>query len=302
MSGPRVCGLIIFNIFLAAVLSPASAGLSQELEPLVIVKQKQLLLNEYSTDNDQDEAFNYQSEVESLVNLPVDMQSRALTSGIEAGFSLRGSTTQQVLVLLDGQRINEPQTSYYNSDIPFTKEDISGISVIPGAGSGLFGPDAIGGAINFALEAPRKKGMVLESATGSNRNGYGLFSVSEKLDELGLRFSVEDSQSRGFRQDTDYKKFTSSLSSSYEFAQGSWHNYFGYQDKDFGAYDFYTPGQGYPSREETRTYLLDSGLDLDYEGFLVKPNFLWRRHYDKFTLDETGVRSTSVNQHRTDVF
>jgi iron complex outermembrane receptor protein len=296
------CGLIVICLFFIAHIHPAFAGLPQELEPLVIVKQKQLLLNEYSTDSEQDDAFGYQSGLESLVNLPVDMQNRALRSGIEAGFSLRGSTSQQVLILLNGQRVNEPQTSYYNADIPFTKEDIARVSVIPGAGSSLFGPDAVGGAINFALSAPKEKKMVWETGMGSNRNGYSLFSVSDRIRDLGLRLSVEDAQSRGFRQDTDYKKFTSSLSSSYELPSGVWNNNFGYQEKDFGAYDFYTPGQGYPSREETRTYLLNSSLDLDYGGLSVRPNFLWRRHYDKFTLDETGVRSTSVNQHRTDIF
>ncbi|MDD5077924.1 MAG: TonB-dependent receptor [Candidatus Omnitrophica bacterium] len=301
MSGLRICGLIFVLLFFNPGNPCAFGGIDHELEPLVILKQKQLLLNEYTTESGENEDFDYQSGVENLVNLPVDVQSRSLRSGIEAGFSLRGSTSQQVLVLLNGQRINEPQTSYYNSDIPFTKEDIEKIDVMPGAGSGLFGPDAVGGAINFSLSPPKEKKIIWESGIGSNRNGYSLFSFSDKRDNLGVRFSVEDAQSRGYRYDTDYKKFTSSLSASYGFARGSWDNNFGYQEKDFGAYDFYTPGMGYPSREATKVYLLSSGLNLDYDGLLVKPAFLWRRHYDTFILDETGLRSTQVNHHHTDI-
>ncbi|MDD5505203.1 MAG: TonB-dependent receptor [Candidatus Omnitrophica bacterium] len=279
-----------------------AAWKSQDLEPIVISKQKQFLLNVYPTEPGRDRAFNYQSSLENLSNLPVDLQGRALESGIQTDFSLRGSTFQQVLILLNGQRINDPQTGHYNSDIPFTKEDVGKIELIPGASSSLFGADSIGGAINFALNKPKEKKMVWEFGVGNNRNGYGLFSLSDRLRDLGFRVSVEDAQSKGFREDTDYKKFTASLSTNYELAQGAWENNFGYQEKDYGAYDFYTPGLGYPSREETKTYILNSGLSLSRDGLLIKPNFLWRRHYDKFTLDGTGLRLNSVNQHRTDIF
>jgi len=312
----RLCGFFIITFFILPKISFSSEDnprklesgdlfsvwQSQDLEPLVISKQKQFLLNIYSTEPGKDQAFNYQSSLENLINLPVDLQSRNLKSGIQTDFSLRGSTFQQVLILLNGQRVNDPQTAHYNSDLPFTKQDIKNIEVIPGASSSLFGADAIGGAINFALKAPKEKEVVWEFGSGSNRNGYGLFSLSDRLEELGFRVSVEDAQSKGFREDTDYKKFTTSLSTNYELAQGSWENDFGYQEKNYGAYDFYTPGLGYPSREWTKTYLLNSGFTLNSGALLIKPNFLWRRHYDKFTLDETGLRSDSVNQHRTDMF
>ena len=138
---------------------------SHELEPLVITKQKQFLLNAYSTDLVESSAFNYESAIESLSSLPADLQSRSLKSGIQTDFSLRGSTFQQVLILLNGQRINDPQTAHHNADIPFTKEDIKKIEVFPGAGSSLFGPDAIGGAINFALAAPRERKITWEFAS-----------------------------------------------------------------------------------------------------------------------------------------
>ena len=298
----RLCGFFIITFLILPKISFSSEDSPQDLETIVISKQKQFLLNIYSSEPDKDQAFNYQSSLENLSNLPVDLQSRSLKSGIQTDFSLRGSTFQQVLILLNGQRINDPQTGHYNSDLPFTKEDIKKIEVTPGASSSLFGPDAIGGAINFALSVPKERKIVWEFGSGNNRNGYGLFSASEKFKKLGFRVSVEDAQSKGFRYDTDYKKFTTSLSTNYELAQGFWENNFGYQEKNYGAYDFYTPGLGYSSREFTKTYLLNSGFTLhDGDGFLIKPNFLWRRHYDKFTLDETGLRSNSVNQHRTDM-
>ena len=297
----RLCGFFIIVFLVLPKISFSSEDNLQDLEPIIITKQKQFLLSIYSTELEKDQAFNYQSGIENLSNLPIDLQSRALKSAIQTDFSLRGSTFQQVLILLNGQRINDPQTGHHNSDIPFTKEDIKKIEVIPGASSSLFGADAIGGAVNFALSVPKEKKIVWEFGLGNNRNGYGLFSLSDRFKELGFRVSVEDAQSKGFREDTDFKKFTTSVSANYDLAQGSWENNFGYQEKDFGAYDFYTPGKGYLSREKTRTYLLSSGLNLNHDSLLIRPSILWRRHYDKFILDKTQVRSSSVNQHRTDM-
>jgi len=295
------CFFIVFSLIFTEA-SFSFQGSPKDLETLVIIKQKQHLLNNYSTDPGQSSAFNYQSRLEDLSAMPVDLQSRSLRSGIQADFSLRGSTFQQVLILLNGQRINDPQTAHHNSDIPFTKADIKKIEVIPGASSSLFGPDAIGGAINFALTAPKKNKILWEFGAGNQRNGYGLFSLSDKVKDLGFRVSVEDAQSRGFREDTDFKKFTASLNTLLDLPGGPWENNFGYQEKEFGAYDFYTPGLGYPSWERTKTYLLNSGLTLNSSDLLIKPNFLWRRHFDKFVLDKTQIRSTSVNNHHTDMF
>jgi len=289
-------------IFFILILAPPSFAWSDnpwDLETLVITKQKQSFLNSYSLEPSQDGGFNYQSSLEDLSSLPVDLQSRLLEGGIQTDFSLRGSTFSQVLILLNGQRVNDPQTAHHNADIPFTKEDIKNIQVLPGAGSSLFGPDAIGGAINFTLAPAKEKRTVWEFAAGSQRNGYGLFSITDRFKDLGFRVSVEDAQSRGFRDDTDSKKFTASLGTYWQLPLGSWENNFGYQEKEFGAYDFYTPGKGYPSREWTKTYLLNSGFNLNKNDYLIKPNLLYRRHFDKFALDE---RIADYNDHRTDMF
>jgi len=298
MLGIKLSGSFIILLSLP-VFSFCSEEIPRDLETLVITKSRQFLLNTYSTETESPSAFNYQSSLEQLKFLPVDLQYRSLQGAIQSDFSLRGSSFQQVLILLNGARINDPQTAHHNSDIPFTKEDIKKIEVMPGASSSLFGPDAIGGAINFILAKPDEKRIVIESGLGSNQNGYGLFSLSDLFKNLGYRFSVEDSQSQGFRYDTDFKKFTTSVASSLELSGGSWDNNFGYQEKEFGAYDFYTPGLGYPSWEKTATYLFKSALSLKNNGFLLRPSFLWRRHFDKFVLRRT---TASSNDHRTDSF
>ena len=269
-----------------------------DLEPIVIARLKPYFLNSFSLKADDFWA----SPVECLSNLPIDLQSRSLGKGIQTDFSLRGSNFQGVLVLLNGQRINDPQTGHYNSDIPLTKEDIQSIDLIPGISSSLFGPDAIGGAINFLTKRPQGRKLVLEGSYGSFNTKAGLLSFTEKIKDLSFRVSSEYARSSGFRYDTDFKKYTSSFTSFWDAPFGGLNLNFGFQDKEFGAFDFYTPGLGYPSREWTKTYLLDAGLNLEKGGLAIKPNFLWRRHKDKFMLDRTGIRSKHLSQHRSDMY
>jgi len=299
---PKRCGL--FFIIALSLNYPHLAFCSPdvELEPIVITKSNIHLVNPYSLESDNLENSPFDSFTEALGTLPLDLQSRSLRSGIQTDFSLRGSTYQGVLLLIDGQRVNDPKLGHYNCDLPLTAADIQRIDLIPGAGSSLFGPDAIGGAINIILKKPQEKKRILELKGGQDKTSSCLFSISDKRENLGVRLSIENQESAGFYYDTDFKKFTTTLNSSLDIPDGEFNIDWGYQEKEFGAYDFYTPGLGYPSKEWTKTYLLNTGFTLDKGGFIIKPNFLWRRHYDKFMLDKTFRRSRCLNHHRSDVY
>jgi iron complex outermembrane receptor protein len=296
--------VIFLSILIIANLDPlfASPDYSLELDPLVILKNKAPLRQSYSLRYDDLKDLFPHSVLEAFSLLPLDLQSRSLNSGIQSDFSLRGSNFQGVLVLMDGQRINDPQTAHHNCDIPLTALDIERIEVMPGAGSSLFGPDAIGGALNLLIRKPEARKRILEVGFGQYNTKSILFSISEKKENDGVRFSLEREESDGFSNDTDFKKFTTSLSSFIEVPDGELNLNLGYQEKEFGAYDFYTPNSGYPSKEWTKTALVNTGLRLNKDGFIIKPNFLWRRHYDKFVLDKTRQRTEYLNHHRSDIF
>ncbi|MCX5709718.1 MAG: TonB-dependent receptor [Candidatus Omnitrophica bacterium] len=298
----RVYGLFFILIFLVCGPVAAEDNSGFKLEPIVVSKAKVHLSSAYSVRYDTAGDLPADSPVETLGITPVDLQSRSLKEGIQTDFSLRGSTFQGVLMLLSGQRINDPQTAHHNSDLPFTSQDLERIEVIPGAGSSVFGPDAMGGAINFQVKKPQERKLFLELKGGEYRTGSVLFSASDKINNIGARISVENAQSGGFKPDTDFRKFTSNLTSSVDLPNGAFNLNFGYQEKEFGAFDFYTPGSKYESKEWTKTFLLNTGLVLEKEGLTIKPNFLWRRHFDKFLLDKTLQRSTYRNDHRTDMF
>ncbi|MBU0709823.1 MAG: TonB-dependent receptor [Candidatus Omnitrophica bacterium] len=292
--------VIIFFVIFNPCLGEETSSLG--LGPIIITKSKVHLLDSYSITRDAAESLAFNSPIEQLSFLALDLQSRSPQGAIQTDFSLRGSTFQGVLMLLDGARINDPQTGHHNSDLPVTLADIEQIEITPGISSARFGPDAIGGAINITLKKPKREEGILEISYGEFKTNYALLSISEIIGDLGLRFSVENQESDGFYEDTDSEKFTTSLNSFLEIPDGEFKFSFGYQEKEFGAYDFYTPGCGYLSKEWTKTFLLNSGMTLEKGGFLIKPNFLWRRHFDKFALDKTLKRSTYLNHHQTDIY
>ncbi|HRU93217.1 MAG TPA: TonB-dependent receptor plug domain-containing protein, partial [Candidatus Marinimicrobia bacterium] len=67
--------------------------------------------------------------------------------------SLRGSSSEQVLVMLDGQRLNNPQTGQVDLALIET-EGIERIEVVRGGNSALYGSDAVGGVINIITKSP----------------------------------------------------------------------------------------------------------------------------------------------------
>jgi len=272
------------------------------LEPIVVARSNTRFLKAYSLSYDESSGISEGSPFKSLSQTPLDLQSRNLFGDIQTDMSLRGSGSQGVLVAIANQRINDPQTSHYNCDIPLTAADIQRIEIIPGAASSVFGPDAVGGVVNIIPKRPIAKKTVIETKAGSHGTFYDLFSYSDKAGDLGLRFSQENHISGGFREDTDFRKSTTAVSSSFDAPDLQADINLGYQDKEYGAYDFYTPGKGYPSQEHTRTYLLDSRLGWQKGELKIKPGFLWRRHYDKFILDKTGYKSKSINHHRSDIY
>src|SRR5208283_3500157 len=118
----------------------------------------------------------------------VDLQERGV-NGTQADVAMRGGTFEQTLILMDGFRMNDLQTGHHDMDLPFPVDSFSDVEVLHGAGSALYGSDAVGGVINFITHAPpltelRVRGAIgnfgvnQESGTGSVVDG----ALSERLD------------------------------------------------------------------------------------------------------------------------
>lgn len=86
------------------------------------------------------------------------------TSGT-SNLSLRGIDQSRVLILLDGQPIQDASSGKVNWRIPFM-DDIARIEVVPGAFSSLYGSNAIGGVINVITKQPETREATLKLSKG----------------------------------------------------------------------------------------------------------------------------------------
>jgi len=86
---------------------------------------------------------------ELLRYLPfMEIQSRG-AFGVQSDILMRGGTFNQMLVLLDGMRVNDPLTGHFNSYIPVSVIEIDRIEVYRGPASTVYGADAVGGVVNI---------------------------------------------------------------------------------------------------------------------------------------------------------
>lgn len=82
----------------------------------------------------------------------VEVQARG-PMGAQSDIVMRGGTYQQVLVLLDGVKVNDPITGHFNSYIPVAPSEIDRIEVLRGPAAAIYGAEAVGGVINVITKS-----------------------------------------------------------------------------------------------------------------------------------------------------
>ena len=96
----------------------------------------------------------------------LDLRSRA-PGGVQADLSIRGGSFGQTLVMLDGLRLNDPQSGHHSLDIPVPMEAVGRLELLKGGGSAYYGSDAIGGAVNVITREPERTELRLRAAAGN---------------------------------------------------------------------------------------------------------------------------------------
>ncbi|HWR97185.1 MAG TPA: TonB-dependent receptor plug domain-containing protein, partial [Candidatus Methanoperedens sp.] len=123
-----------------------------------------------------------------------------------ATLSLRGSTSQQVLVLLDGKRLANAQSSFFNlNDLPVPIERVERIEVLPTPASALYGADALGGVVNI-ITRPAGTTPGMRAGYGQGTDGEERLSggVQYGIGKLGLSLDGRLHSGDGFRENGDF--------------------------------------------------------------------------------------------------
>jgi iron complex outermembrane receptor protein len=137
----------------------------------------------------------------------VDLQSRG-PNNIQTDISIRGAHYGQTLVLWNGIRLNDAQTGHHDLDTPVPLDSLSRIEVLKGAGSTIYGSDAVGGVVNFVSQPPETSEARLRTSIGN----FGINQQSLQLSLVGKAWTEDVIASRdfssGFRFDRDYRNLS----------------------------------------------------------------------------------------------
>ena len=249
------------------------------------------------------------SVAERLQTVPAVVTGQRQQYGVQSDLSIRGSTFDQVQVLLDGFDVADPQTGHHLMNLPLGVHDVARLEVLPGHGSALYGSGAFGGTVNVVTRRPAgRTGGELGLLGGGNGtwSGWGSMDLVGRGGDTGARLSFERFRTDGYdfvRDDStavtggnDADTWTATGRFLDTSAEGESDLFVGYASRAFGAYDFYAP---YPSWERTRNFTATARVNRRLgERLTVEPRFSFRRHEDRFVLIRTSP-DTYINDHVT---
>ncbi|MDP4239702.1 MAG: TonB-dependent receptor [Bacteroidota bacterium] len=228
----------------------------------------------------------------------LDIRQRG-TNGAQADISVHGGSFDQVLVLLNGVNITDPQTGHFNLDIPLNLSDVSRVEILEGSSARVLGPNAFSGAINIVTENREKHALNAELEGGSFNYFAQSVSGSAGTDRFHTFASVSHKSSSGYMANTGFDLSSAYLQSAFNTGKvGKFNLQLAAQLKAFGANGFYS--LAFPNQyENSKTFL--AALDwTKRKGHLeYSTQAYWRRHHDRFELDFN--KPAGWNYHLTDV-
>jgi len=265
----------------------------------------------------QELTFNSMDELLQTVS-GVEVQSRG-GFGAQADISLRGSTFTQVLILLDGQRMNDPLTGHFNGYIPVTPAEIFRIEILRGPASAIYGPDAVGGVINIITNTfakQQKEEMINKGSFSYGENElvnvqHGFFSNEERF-KIGGGFNISKSEGEIIPEmitadSTVLEEYTTffdikqaSVSLGYDIGNGlSIAARTAYDDRHFNARYFFTASPFDKSVESTQAWWNQMRISKLGEKGSTSLDLSFKQNDDVFVFSPDFP---STNTHRTKFF
>lgn len=292
---------ILCAFLLASCISNAQNTISKDIPEVVVFGNRAQTLGEITNIHviTREEIEN--SPVQTIADIleyaiNIDMRQRG-GQGVQADISMRGGTFEQVLVMLNGIKLNDPQTGHHNMNLPVSLKQVERIEIITGGASRIFGNYAYTGAINIITKTDMKNSINISS--GENEFKSAAINYHTKNKNLKQNASINLKQSDGYIPGMDYK-----IRNYYYQAKTTINEFSalfnaGYTNKEFGAFSFYTPK--YPNQFEI-TETTFASLQLKKEGSITLDNKMyWRKHNDEFILFRENP-SWYHNFHETNVF
>ena len=294
--------LIILALSFSSILSYAQNNILNRNINEVIVSANKAELNKNLTNIfvlDSIEIKNAPVQtIEDLLDfaINVDLRQRG-EQGVQTDMSIRGGTFEQCLIMIDGVKINDPQTGHHSMIIPISLDHVKRIEIITGGSSRIFGNYAFSGAINIITNKKINSSITLSKGKNNfehleinqnfseNNNNHNLSIIKKKSDGfiVGMDYNINSFY-------YNYNKLINNNDISVSLSQ---------INKEFGAFNFYTTR--FPNQfEKTKTTLASINIKKYISNITINQKIYLRNNKDEFILFRDNP-SIYQNFHKTNV-
>jgi len=219
---------------------------------------------------------------EILQQVPgMDIRRRG-PNGVQSDVGFRGSSFEQVLLLLNGIRMNDSQTGHNSLNIPVDLDDVERIEIIKGPAARRFGQNAFAGAINIITKAnPGKRVKVKAEAGDYESYGLGINANfgNEKFSNL---LQANTNSSQGYRYNTDFEIRNIFYQNQLKIKNGNIRLQAGISEKKFGANGFYSSPKATEQYEEVQASIVSIAHQQTFGKLKFNSNVYWRRGQDMY--------------------
>lgn len=237
---------------------------------------------------------------EILQQVPgMDIRRRG-ANGVQSDIAFRGSSSEQVLLLLNGIRMNDSQTGHNSLNIPIDLEDVERIEVVKGPAARRFGQNAYAGVINIITKTHPGKRVKI-SAEGGDYETYG-FGLNAQLgnEKFSNSLQANSATSQGFMHNTDYEIRNVFYQSRLAIKNGDLRLQAGISEKKFGANGFYASPKATEQYEELQASVVSLAHQQSFGKLKLNSNVYWRRGQDMYLYDRQkpdGYRNMHIGNN-----
>lgn len=211
----------------------------------------------------------------------MDIRRRG-ANGVQSDIGFRGSSFEQVLLLLNGIRMNDSQTGHNNMNIPVDLADVEKIEVIKGPAARRFGQNAYAGVINIVTKVNPGKRVKI-SADGGDYETYGLgFNAQLGNEKFSSALQANSASSQGYMYNTDYEIRNVFYQGRMGIKNGDLKLQAGFSEKKFGANGFYASKSATEQYEETQASIVSLAHQQTFGKLKLNSNVYWRRGQDMY--------------------
>lgn len=235
----------------------------------------------------------------------VDVRQRG-GIGVQTDISMRGGTSDQIAILINGINVCDPQTGHFAIDLPMDKSDIERIEILEGPAGRVYGTSSLVGAINIITKKPLKSSADIRLEGGSHGSlsgtARGVIANGKYSNSVSFGYVRSDGYLRNSAGglNSDHDAFKAFYQGRYVGTDADILWLAGISDKAFGANTFYSVKYDDQYEHTAKAYF---AVQAETKGWIhFKPSIFWMHSQDRFELFRGDESKIPFNYHRTNVY